>query len=239
LRAEESHHGSHATYAKRWRSAGGGALLRLGSHPIGAILHLKHCEGLWRDGQPITVRAVTAEVANLTEMESFRRSDDDWIVKDWEDVENWSTAILTFSDGSKGVVSASDVCLGGMKDTLDIFMSNARMHCNFSRSNLLEAYAPSPTIFESEYIAEKLETKAGWNFPNEDEAWALGYQQELQDFVAAVQFEREPVSGAQLGREVVRVIYAAYLSAEQGRVVHLDAEPALRDGHTTAPDSPS
>jgi predicted dehydrogenase len=33
LRAEESHSGSHAAYARRWRSAGGGSLLRMGSHP--------------------------------------------------------------------------------------------------------------------------------------------------------------------------------------------------------------
>ena len=43
LRAEESHHGSHASYSKHWRYAGGGALFRLGAHPLGAILHLKHC----------------------------------------------------------------------------------------------------------------------------------------------------------------------------------------------------
>src|SRR5437870_1795290 len=43
LRAEESHSGSHAAYARRWKSAGGGAFLRMGSHPVGAGLHLKHC----------------------------------------------------------------------------------------------------------------------------------------------------------------------------------------------------
>jgi predicted dehydrogenase len=30
LRAEESHSGSHAAYARRWRTSGGGSLLRLG-----------------------------------------------------------------------------------------------------------------------------------------------------------------------------------------------------------------
>ncbi|MCC7355858.1 MAG: Gfo/Idh/MocA family oxidoreductase [Anaerolineae bacterium] len=221
LRAEESHHGSHAAYARRWRTSGGGALLRLGSHPLGAILHLKHCEGIWRDGRPITVCSVMAQVANLTEIESFKQEKNHWVVKDWEDVENWATAILTFSDGSKGIVSASDICLGGMKDTLDVFMSNARFHCDLSRSNHLEAYAPSPAVFENEYIAEKLETKAGWSSPNVSEGWALGYQQEIRDFVDVVRYDRTPVSDALLGRQVVRVIYAAYLSAEQGRVVHL------------------
>jgi predicted dehydrogenase len=222
LRAEESHHRSHAAYAKAWRSAGGGALLRLGSHPLGGILHLKRCEGEWRDGQPITVRSVMAQVADLTEIDSFKQSKNDWIVRGWEDVENWSTVILTFSDGAKGIVSASDVCLGGMKDTLDIFMSNARIHCNLSRGNLLEASAPSADVFAGEYIAEKLETKAGWSFPNLSELWSLGYHEGIKDYVEAVRYDRMPISDVQLGREVVRVIYAAYLSAEQGRVVYLD-----------------
>src|SRR5207249_12230061 len=68
LRAEESHSGSHAAYARRWKSAGGGALLRMGSHPIGVVLHLKHWEGLQRRGRPVRVRAVFTEVANLTRL---------------------------------------------------------------------------------------------------------------------------------------------------------------------------
>ena len=33
LRSEESHSGSHAAYSRHWNLAGGGSLLRLGSHP--------------------------------------------------------------------------------------------------------------------------------------------------------------------------------------------------------------
>jgi len=221
LRGEESHHGSHSAYAKEWRYTGGGALLRLGAHPLGAILHLKQCEGLWRDGQPIAPRSVLAQVANLTEIESFRRAPGEWVVRDWQDVENWATVIITFSDGSKGLVSANDVCLGGMRDTLDVYLSNARIHCDFARSSLLQAYAPDPNVFASEYITEKLETKAGWSFPSVGEEWLLGYHLELEDFLAAVRCDRPPLSDGRLGREVVRVTYAAYLSAAEGRAVDL------------------
>lgn len=221
LRGEESHHGSHAAYAKSWRNTGGGSLIRLGAHPIGAILHLKACEGIWRTGQPITPRTVVADVANLAEIASFKQAPSSWIVRDWEDVENWATAILTFSDGSKATVSATDICLGGMKDTLDVFLSNARIHCDFARSTLLQAYAPDPTPFADEYLAEKLETKAGWSFPSIDEEWLLGYQHELRDFVAAVKEGRAPLATGRLGRDVVEVIYSAYLSAAEGRPVQL------------------
>ena len=228
IRGEESHHGSHSAASKRWETSGGGALIRLGSHPIGAALHLKHCEGVWRDGAPVTPVSVSAEVADLTKVGSFQGAPEPWIVTDWQDVETWATVIITFSDGTKGVISANDVCLGGMKDTLDIFMSNARIHCDFSRSNALQAYAPDPSVFEGEYLAEKLETKAGWSFPSIDESWLLGYQQELRDFVEAVKFNRAPLSDAYLGRNVLEVIYSAYLSAEQGKVIKLKSAAAAR-----------
>ena len=141
---------------------------------------------------------------------------------DWDDVENWSQVTITFSDGSKGVVAANDICVGGMKDTLDIYLSNARMHCDFSRTNTLQAYAPDATVFEGEYLMEKLETPAGWSFPSVDEEWFLGYRWELQDFVEAVKFDREPLADGRLGRDVVHVIYSAYLSAAEGRLVRLD-----------------
>jgi hypothetical protein len=35
MRAQEGHSGSHAEYAKAWKRAGGGSLVRLGSHPLG------------------------------------------------------------------------------------------------------------------------------------------------------------------------------------------------------------
>lgn len=222
LRAEESHHGSHSPYAKRWQFTGGGALIRLGAHPIGAALHLKQCEGLWRNGEPIRVTSVLAQVANLAEIESVRAAGNGWIERDWHDVENWSTLILTFADGSRAVISANDICLGGMRDTLDIFMSNARLHCDLTRSTLLQAYAPTPEVFEAEYLNEKLETKAGWTFPSVGEEWALGYQDQLKDFVEAVRYDRPPLSDGDLGREVVKVIYSAYVSAEEGRVVPIE-----------------
>ena len=219
IRGEESHHGSASPYSLHWRYTGGGALMRLGSHPIGGMLHLKRQEGIWRDGKPITPLSVMAQVADLTQIASFAEQPTEWIVRGWEDVENWASAIITFSDGSKGIVTSTDTCLGGLRDHLEIYMSNARIQCNMSRNNLIETYAPDPSVFESEYLAEKLETKAGWNFPSVNEEWSLGYEQELRDFCEAVQFDREPLSDGELGRDVVKVIYCAYLSAERNQAV--------------------
>jgi predicted dehydrogenase len=48
-----------------------------------------------------------------------------------------------------------------------------------------------------------------------------GYPHEMQDFASAVAGGRPPLAGAQLGRDVVEIVYAAYQSAEEGRRVDL------------------
>ena len=48
-----------------------------------------------------------------------------------------------------------------------------------------------------------------------------GYPQEMQDFADAIVNERPPLSDAQLGRDVIAVIYGAYVAAEEGRRVDL------------------
>jgi len=221
IRAQECHSGSHATYAKVWKYAGGGALVRLAPHPIATAIYLKREEGLRRYGKPIKVSSVTAEAGDLSKIPSVQAEDTKWIVADWQDVENWATVIMTFDDGSRSIISASDIVLGGMEDTLQIFMSNARIDCDMTHSGVMKAFAPHPEVFADEYIMEKVGTKAGWSHPSVDEEWLLGYPQEIRDFVEAVVYDREPLASAELGRQVVEVIYAAYQSAEEGRRIWL------------------
>jgi predicted dehydrogenase len=88
MRGGECHSGSHSPYSKTWRTAGGGALLRLGVHPIGAMLHLKRQEGLRRWGRPIRPRALIAEVGDLTRSAGFLEEQRHWVGTGWVDVEN-------------------------------------------------------------------------------------------------------------------------------------------------------
>ena len=48
-----------------------------------------------------------------------------------------------------------------------------------------------------------------------------GFPQEMEDFIDAILLDREPVSGIDLARDVVEVIYAAYASAEKGMRIEL------------------
>jgi predicted dehydrogenase len=221
IRAEESHSGSHAVYSREWKTSGGGSLMRLGSHPIGAVLHLKHYEGLIKSGYPIRAKSVIGDVGHLTKIESFRKEPKKWMVDSWVDVEDWSAALITFEDGSKASILSTDVSLGGVKNLLGVYMSNAVVQVNINPNNSLVVYSPEGNIFGSEYITEKVETKAGWQFPSPDEDWMRGYPQEMEDFVNAILEDRDPISGPDLAYETVEVIYAAYLSAETGKRVEL------------------
>ena len=221
LRAEESHSGSHAAYSRRWATAGGGSMLRMGSHPIGAVIHLKHYEGQRKFGKPIRVKSVLGDTAQLTKTEAFRKESRKWLVSEWEDVEDWSAAILTFEDGTKATVLSTDVSLGGVKNLVTAYLSNCVVQVNINPNTSLVVYAPDGTIWGDEYLSEKVETKGGWQFPSPDEDWMRGYPQEMEDFVDAVREGREPLSGALLAHETVEVIYAGYVSAQEGRRVDL------------------
>jgi predicted dehydrogenase len=219
IRAEESHSGSHAAASKRRALAGGGALLILGAHPIGAALHLKRAEARWSGAEAAEVESVIADASPLWRSDAFRRSDRNWLVSDWVDVDTWSSAILTFTDGSKAVVSASFNMLGGTRNVIEVYTASAALRCNITPNDALLAYAPEASVFGTEYIAEKIETRAGWSPASPDEDWMRGYPQEMQDFMECVADRRQPLSDGRLARDVIEVVYGAYLSvARDARV---------------------
>jgi predicted dehydrogenase len=221
MRAQECHSGSHASYAKEWQQAGGGALLRLGVHPLSAALYFKHQEGLARDGKPIQAKSVLADTADFGRVASLQDADRSRFAEGWKDVETWASVIVSFEDGTRATVFSSDYVLGGMEDTLELYLSNCRVNCDLMHNTTLQAYAPDPAVLGDEYLAEKLETNSGWSYPAVDEEWMLGYPQELQDFVEAISEDRDPVSDGHFGLEVCKVIYASYQSAEEGRRVEI------------------
>jgi predicted dehydrogenase len=221
MRGEEAHCGSHAAYARDWRTAGGGSLLRQGSHPVGTVIHLKHHEGLLRQGAPIRVKSVVGDVANVLKVPGVAEEGGRWLATGPTDVEDWASVSLTFTDGTKAVVVAADANLGGIRNVVEVFLSRGVVQCNMNPNNAVMVYTPEEGILGDEYIAEKVETKAGWQYAAPDEDWMRGYPHEAQDFVECVAEGREPVAGLELACETVEVVYAAYLSAAEGRRVDL------------------
>ena len=227
LVGEESHSGTHAPINKRWETGGGGSLLGKGCHPLGAALYLKADEGRRVRGAPIRPVSVMAEVAQLADTEAFRASAPRYLnTVEGADVEDWGSMLIVFDDGTVAQISASDAVLGGIRNQLAVYGAKAVVFCNINPNDTVRAYAPDPAVFAGEYITEKIETKAGWTSPQPDEDWMTGYPQEMQDFVESVALGREPLSSGALARDVIAVIYAAYLSAAEGRRVSLGGASA-------------
>jgi predicted dehydrogenase len=226
LRAEENHSGSNSVFSRDWKSTGGGALLRMGVHSVGACLHLKQWEGQLRLGQGIRPVSVLADTADLIHSSAASRASaagaNRWISANPVDVENWANLVIGFEDGSRGNIVVSDVGLGGLNTRVTVFMTDGVIKVNMTSNDAIETYAPDAAAFAGEYFTEKLETKAGWNRPSCDEDWFRGFAQEIEDFVGAIREGREPRSGIDLAVECVKVIYAGYLSAETGSRVRLD-----------------
>ncbi|MBX2843797.1 MAG: Gfo/Idh/MocA family oxidoreductase [Flammeovirgaceae bacterium] len=225
LRAEENHSGSNSVFSKEWKSMGGGALLRMGSHAVGACLYIKQWEGLQRNGKsilPVSVLADTADLIHTKASEQAKKANaHQWISSDPLDVENWANVIIRFDDGSRASILVSDVGLGGLNTRLTAYMTDGVIKANMTSNDGIETYAVDPSTFEQEYFTEKLETKAGWNRPSCNEHWFRGFTQEIEDFVHAIKEDREPLAGIDLAVDCVSVIYAAYQSAEEGRIIHL------------------
>ena len=76
LRTEENHSGSNSVFSREWKSTGGGALLRMGVHSVGACLHLKDWEGRQRRGRGIRPVSVIADTADLVHSQAADRARD-------------------------------------------------------------------------------------------------------------------------------------------------------------------
>jgi predicted dehydrogenase len=226
LRAEENHSGSGSSMAREWKSAGGGALLRMGVHAVGACLHLKHWEGEVRQKRPIRPVSVVADVADLVHTPASDRARANgahrWIMSNPTDVETWAQVVIGFDDGTRATVTVHDTGLGGLDTRVTAFMTDGVIKVNMTQNDAVETFAPDPGAFGQERFPDRLETRAGWNRPSCDDDWFRGFSQELGDFVSAIRAGRQPLSGIQLAVDCVDVIYAAYVSAEEGRRVSLD-----------------
>ncbi len=153
MRAEESYSGSHAEYSRKWKTSGGGALLRVGSHSVGTAIHLKSYEGQLRDGKPIRPKSVIGEMGQHTHIPSFQREPTKYMVASWEDVEDCFTAIITFEDTSKAVVFASDGILGGVRKWMEVYLLSPRGRDPISGLDLAEDTVK--VIYSAYMAAEK------------------------------------------------------------------------------------
>ena len=218
MKGEESLKGSSSPVAGKWNKTGGGILVRTGTHPLTGMLWLKQQEAAAR-GETITVKSVSADVgvttACLTEYEHRH------ICARPEDVEDYAAVTVTFSDGTKCLTIASDTVLGGSKNYIEVYSNDSTLMCNITPTDILNTYFLDEEGLEDVYLAEMLPAKLGWNKSFVSDEVIRGYMGEMQDFMEAVAFDRVPASGFDIAYETTKIMYAAYLSAEEGRRVDL------------------
>ena len=218
MKAEESHSGSHAEHAARWDMTGGGALIRQGCHPLSAVLFLKQVEASAR-GERITVADVTCDVGHLTG--AVPESERGYLNAHPVDVEDWGLLSLTFSDGTKASIFAGDMILGGVRNLVETYTSGGALFANIAPNNHMVSYQTDEAKLRDVYVTEKVDRKTGWQFICLEEEWTRGYRQEIQDFMECVATGRAPLAGVELAFEAIRIHYAAYVAAEEGRRVRL------------------
>lgn len=215
-KGEESLKGSSSHVAGEWNKTGGGTFLRTGSHPLSAILWLKEQEAKAL-GEEIKVKSVLADMGRVTV--NLSEYDHRHIAARPNDVEDCGTVLLTFSDESRALIIATDTLLGGSKNYIELYCNDAAIKCNLTMSDLMSTYFLDEERLDDVYISEMLPSKIGWNNPFLADEIIRGYTDEMQDFMEAIYYDREPKSGFKLAYDTIKIIYAAYMSAELGRKI--------------------
>jgi predicted dehydrogenase len=218
MKAEESHSGSHAAHAAQWSMTGGGSLIRMGCHPLSTVLYLKQVEARAR-GERIAVAAVTADVGNVAA--GLPAQDHAYIKSNPVDVEDWGMLTLTFSDGTKATVFSGDMIMGGVRNVIETYTSGGSLFANITPNNHLMSYLTDESKLANVYVTEKVDRKTGWQFVCLEEEWTRGYLQEIQDFMECVALGRQPRADLALAYETIKVNYAGYWSAEDGKRIAL------------------
>jgi len=217
-KGEESLKGSSSPVAGEWNKTGGGTFIRTGAHPLSAILWLKKLEGEVR-GEAVTVKSVYADMSQVTtHLSPYEHRH---ISAQPNDVEDCATVILTFSDGSKSVIIATDTLLGGSKNYLELYCNDAVINCKLTMSDLMSTYFLDEDHLEKVALSEMLPSKIGWNPIFLEDVIVRGYVDEMRDFMESIYYNRMPKSDFWLASETIKIIYAAYKSSERNETIHL------------------
>lgn len=219
MQGEESLKGSSSPVAGNWKDTGGGSLLRIGSHPVGGILWLKRIQGESL-GNKTYVESVIADTGTI--YSTLTKDEKKHFTCNPVDVEDIATLIITFSDKTKALITAADICLGGTRNYINIYTNDSVFRCNMTPTDSMETYFLEEDRIEDIEIAEMLPTKIGWNKAFISDEVLRGYSNQFQNFIDSVILNEEPISNFKIAFDITKTIYAAYISSEEGKRIYLD-----------------
>lgn len=218
MNAECSVHGSTSPLSKDWNLVGGGSIMRLGSHPIAGVLYLKQVEAEVR-GYSIKPVSVVADTGRI--VAGFPEDAKKHILSKFNDVEDFGHVTITFSDGTKAVILSTEHYMGGIQNHINIITNDGVLNCNMTPPDNMKSFFMDADGLNDVYISENLQCKTGWNNVFVAEETLRGYTAELQAFAEDALEGRKPESGIDIAIETTKIMYAAYVSADEGRRVYL------------------
>ncbi|MGO9991450.1 MAG: Gfo/Idh/MocA family protein [Steroidobacteraceae bacterium] len=235
-RAAEEHSGPHAPWFWRGDLQGGGVLNDMMCHSVLLVWHL-----LTRPGAPLSsVRPVriTAHIASLkwtqapyvAKLAASFGADVDYAKRPSEDFASVTIEFVT-DDGKTviGEASTSWSFVGaGLRLSAELLGPEYSMSWNTLESGLKLFFSRAVRGSAGEDLVEKQNAEVGLMPVVANEAAAYGYESEDRHFVRAFLGKEAPQLTFDDGLEVVRLLMAAYQSAEQGRTLEFPP-PGLAD----------
>jgi predicted dehydrogenase len=111
--------------------------------------------------------------------------------------------------------------LGGVRNLVEVYTSGGSLFANITPNNHMRSYMTDEEKLKDVYVTEKVDRKTGWQYICLEEEWTRGYLQETQDFMECVAQGRQPLADLALAYETIKVQYAGYWAADDGKRVVL------------------
>ena len=203
VKQSEEHFGPHMPWFWDVEQSGGGVLLDMGCHSIEYAR--------WVFGKP-KVKSVLASLGTYVHGDKTKGEDH-------------SLCIVEYEGGKVALAENSWAKPGGVDDRCEICGSGGFTRADLLRGSALLTY--SETGYG--YAVEKAATTQGYTFTMFEEIWNYGFPQEMAHFIRCVQGKETPIEAGEDGREVLKIICAAYESAGTGRRIEWPYEPRRVD----------
>ncbi len=199
VKQSEEHFGPHSPWFWDVDKSGGGVLLDMGCHSIEFAR--------WVFGKP-KVKSVFASMHTHVHGDKTRGEDH-------------SLCIVEYETGQVGLAENSWAKTGGVDDRCEIYGSGGFTRADLLRGSALLTYSEAGYG----YAVEKAATTKGYTFTMFEEIWNYGFPQEIAHFARCVQGKETPIETGEDGREVLKIMCAAYESAGTGKRIEWPYEP--------------
>ena len=216
----ESIVGSTSEAASEWKNFGGGTMMRNGIHILSTMMYLKQVEAEAR-GEKIRVKSVMAEMGQISKV-PLKDGERQYAQAHPNDVEDCANVLLTWSDGSMCNVIGTDAVIGGSANHVTVACNDMKFQLNITQNDMLKVFCGDDNGLDNVYWGELNPRKLGWNNVFVSDEVIRGYTGEMKSFLEAMAYGKQTETSFDLAYEIIRVVYAAFRSAEEGRRIELD-----------------